>query len=55
MKKKPFAFRISEGTYKTLNRKAKRGKITMTEFLERVIEDKEIDVVYNVLYRKSVV
>ena len=49
MKKKPFAFRISEGTYKTLKRKAKRGKITMTEFLERAIEDKEIVVIDNVL------
>lgn len=45
MKKKPFAFRISESTYKTLKQKSKRGKVTMTEFLERVIADKEIIVV----------
>jgi len=45
MKKKPFAFRISESTYQTLKRKAKRGKVTMTEFLERAITDKEIVVV----------
>lgn len=45
MKKKPFAFRISESTYKTLKQKSKRGKITMTEFLERSITDKEIIVV----------
>lgn len=45
MKKKPFAFRISESDYKTLKRKAKRGKVTMTEFLERAITDKEIIVV----------
>lgn len=41
----PFAFRISESTYKTLKRKAKRGKVTMAEFLERAITDKEIVVV----------
>jgi uncharacterized Fe-S cluster-containing protein len=45
MKKKPFAFRISESTYQTLKRKAKRGRVTMTEFLERAITDKEIVVV----------
>ena len=45
MKKKPFAFRISESTYQTLKRKAKRGHITMTEFLERAITDKDIVVV----------
>ncbi len=45
MKKKSFAFRISEGGYKTLKQKAKRGKVTMTEFLERAITDKEIVVV----------
>lgn len=45
MKKKPFAFRISESTYKTLKQKSKRGKVTMTEFLERAIIDKEIVVV----------
>lgn len=45
MKKKPFAFRISESTYKILKQKSKRGKITMTEFLERAIADKEIIVV----------
>ncbi len=45
MKKKPFAFRISESTYKTLKQKSKRGKVTMTEFLERAITDKEIVVV----------
>lgn len=45
MKKKPFAFRISESTYKALKRKSKRGRITMTEFLERAITDKEIIVV----------
>lgn len=45
MKKKPFAFRISESTYKTLKRKSKRGRVTMTEFLERAIIDKEIVVV----------
>jgi uncharacterized Fe-S cluster-containing protein len=42
MKKKPFAFRISESTYQTLKRKANRGRVTMTEFLERAITDKEI-------------
>ena len=45
MKKKPFAFRISESGYKTLKQKSKRGKVTMTEFLERAITDKEIVVV----------
>ncbi|WP_312941134.1 plasmid mobilization protein [Oscillibacter sp.] len=45
MKKKPFAFRISESTYQTLKRKARRGKVTMTEFLERAITDKEVVVV----------
>ena len=45
MKKKPFAFRISESAYQTLKRKSKRGKVTMTEFLERAITDKEIVVV----------
>ena len=45
MKKKPFAFRISESGYKTLKQKSKRGKVTMTEFLERAISDKEIVVV----------
>ena len=45
MKKKPFAFRISESTYQTLKRKANRGRVTMTEFLERAITDKEIVVV----------
>ncbi|WP_020073416.1 plasmid mobilization protein [Faecalispora sporosphaeroides] len=45
MKKKPFAFRISESGYKTLQQKSKRGKVTMTEFLERSITDKEIVVV----------
>ena len=45
MKKKPFAFRISESTYKTLKQKARHGKVTMTEFLERAITDKEIVVV----------
>lgn len=45
MKKKPFAFRISEITYQTLKRKAKHGKVTMTEFLERAISDKDIVVV----------
>ncbi|HOT59352.1 MAG TPA: plasmid mobilization relaxosome protein MobC [Spirochaetales bacterium] len=45
MKKKSFAFRISESTYKTLKRKSKRGRVTMTEFLERAINDKEIVVV----------
>lgn len=45
MKKRPFAFRISESTYKTLKQKSKRGKVTMTEFLERAITDKEIIVV----------
>lgn len=45
MKKKPFAFRISESTYQTLKRKAKRGHVTMTEFLERAITDKDIVVV----------
>lgn len=45
MQKKPFAFRISESTYKTLKQKSKRGKVTMTEFLESAIIDKEIIVV----------
>lgn len=45
MKKKSFAFRISETDYNILKRKAKRGKITMTEFLERAIIEKEIIVV----------
>jgi hypothetical protein len=45
LKKKPFAFRISESDYKILKRKAKRGNVTMTEFLERAITDKEIIVV----------
>ncbi|MDD3394467.1 MAG: MobC family plasmid mobilization relaxosome protein [Anaerotignum sp.] len=45
MKKKPFAFRISESGYKILKQKSKRGKVTMTEFLERAIADKEIVVV----------
>ncbi|EGD49776.1 mobilization protein [Ruminiclostridium papyrosolvens DSM 2782] len=45
MKKKPFAFRISESTYQSLKRKAKRGHVTMTEFLERAITDKDIVVV----------
>ncbi len=45
MKKKPFAFRISESTYKTLKQKSKRSKVTMTEFLERAIIDKEIIVI----------
>ncbi|WP_195376837.1 plasmid mobilization protein [Anaerotruncus rubiinfantis] len=45
MKKKPFAFRISESTHKTLKQKSKRGKVTMTEFLERAITDKEIIIV----------
>ena len=45
MKKKPFAFRISESGYRTLKQKSKRGKVTMTEFLERAITDKEIVVV----------
>lgn len=45
MKKKPFAFRISESGYKTLKQKSKRDKVTMTEFLERAITDKEIVVV----------
>ena len=43
--KKPFAFRISESTYKTLKQKARHGKVTMTEFLERAITDKKIVVV----------
>ncbi len=45
MKKKPFAFRISESGYKILKQKSKRGKVTMTEFLERAITDKKIVVV----------
>jgi len=45
MKKKPFAFRISESGYKTLKQKSKRGKATMTEFLERAITDKDVVVV----------
>ena len=45
MKKKPFAFRISESGYKTLKQKSKRGKVTMTEFLERAITDKDVVVV----------
>ena len=45
MKKKPFAFRISESGYKTLKQKSKRGKVTMTEFLERAITDKDVIVV----------
>lgn len=45
MKKKPFAFRISESNYKTLKQKADRGKVTMTEFLERAITDKDVVVV----------
>lgn len=45
MKKKPFAFRISKSGYKALKQKSKRGKVTMTEFLERAISDKEIVVV----------
>ena len=45
MKKKPFAFRISESTYQTLKQKSKRGKVTMTEFLERAITDKDVVVV----------
>jgi hypothetical protein len=32
----------SESTYQTLKRKANRGRVTMTEFLERAITDKEI-------------
>ena len=45
MKKKPFAFRISESGYKILKQKSKCGKVTMTEFLERAITDKKIVVV----------
>lgn len=45
MKKKPFAFRISESDYKTLKQKSDRGKVTMTEFLERAISDKDVVVV----------
>lgn len=45
MKKKPFAFRISESSYKILKQKSRRGKVTMTEFLDRAITDKEIVVV----------
>lgn len=45
MKKKPFAFRISESGYKTLKQKSKRGKVTMTEFLERAITDKDVIVI----------
>ena len=45
MKKKPFAFRISESGYKTLKQKSERGKVTMTEFLERAITDKDVVVV----------
>ncbi|MEG1351447.1 MAG: plasmid mobilization relaxosome protein MobC [Oscillospiraceae bacterium] len=45
MKKKPFAFRISESGYKTLKQKSNRGKVTMTEFLERAITDKDVIVI----------
>lgn len=48
MKKKPFAFRISESSYKTLKQKSKRGKVTMTEFLERAITDKDVIVIDSV-------
>lgn len=42
MKKKPFAFRISESDHKILKQKSDRGKVTMTEFLERAITDKDV-------------
>ena len=45
MKKRPFAFRISESGYNILKQKSNRGKVTMTAFLERAIIDKEIVVV----------
>lgn len=45
MKKKPFAFRINESNYKTLKQKSDRGKVTMTEFLERAITDKDVIVI----------
>ncbi|MEG0273481.1 MAG: plasmid mobilization relaxosome protein MobC [Christensenella sp.] len=45
MKTRKFAFRIAESDYQMLKTKAKRGKITMTEFLLRAITDKEIIVV----------
>jgi site-specific DNA recombinase len=45
MKKKPFAFRISESTYQTRKQNSSRGTVNMTEFLERDLTDKEIVVV----------
>lgn len=45
MKRKPFAFKLTENEHQALKTQAERGKITMTEFLLRAISSKEIVVV----------
>ncbi len=42
MKTRKFAFRIKESDYQMLKTKAKRGNITMTDFIIRAITDKNI-------------
>lgn len=46
--KRKFAFHIDESDYQMLKTKAKRGKITMTDFIIRAITDRKIIVVEGV-------